>query len=272
MNDKNGKTILFLSFLLSILIVVVSCTGIFTPDFYVRETFNWQVQSVGQDMVDLIIVVPALIISAILAYRGNYIAGLLWAGVIVYTIYTFIIYSFSVHFNRLFVIYCLTLGLSFYSLAWFIYSQIKKRLIITIDKHAVAKVTGIFFLVVSLLFYLLWLSEVVPAMINDTLPKGLTESGLVTNPVHVIDLSIFLPGIFITGVLVLKRKPAGFLFAIIILAFFILMNITIGWLAFTMREKGLESNLSVTMIMAALSLISLVFLTWNIKNIKIKIA
>ena len=68
MNDKNGKTILFFSIPLSLLIAVASCTGIFTPYFYIKETFNCQVQSVGQDMVDLLIVVPALIGTAILVY------------------------------------------------------------------------------------------------------------------------------------------------------------------------------------------------------------
>jgi hypothetical protein len=271
MDSKAGKVILSLSIPLSILIAVASCIGISTPDVYARETFNWQVQSVGQDRIDLFLVVPALVITAVLAYRKNHVAGLLWSGVLVYILYTFIIYSFSVHFNRLFVIYCFTLGLSFYSLAWFIYSQGKTPFINEINRSIVAKATGIFFLILSLAFYFLWLSEIVPAIIDHAIPKGLTETGLVTNPVHVIDLSVILPGILITGILLLKRKPAGLLFAIIILTFFVLMNITIGWLAFIMRQKGLVSNLFVTIIMGALSLISVAFLVWNIKNIKTKI-
>lgn len=270
MDNTTGKIILSLSIPLSILIALVSCTGILTPDFYAEETFNWRIQSVGQDMIDLFLVVPTLLVTAMLAYRKKYIAGLLWAGVIVYILYTFIIYSFAVHFNRLFLIYCLTLGLSFYALAWFIYSQIKNPAIIRINKNSVIKATAIFFLILSLVFYFLWFSEIIPAITNNTLPKGLIETGLVTNPVQVIDLSVFLPGVFIAGCCILKRKPAGFFFAIIILTFFVLMNMTIGWLAFMMKLKGLESNLSITLIMAVLSLISFVFLAWNIKHIKIK--
>ncbi|OQP62895.1 hypothetical protein A3860_26665 [Niastella vici] len=270
MDNNSGKIILSLSIPLSILITLVSCISLLTPDFYVKETFNWRIQSVGQDMIDLFIVVPALIITAMLAYRKKYIADLLWAGVMLYILYTFLIYSFGVHFNRLFLIYCLTLGLSFYSLAWFIYSQIKSPVKFGINKNAVVKVTGIFFLVLSFVFYFLWLSEIIPAVINNRVPKGVTETGLVTNPVQVIDLSVFLPGIFITGFWILKRRPAGFSFAIIILTFFVLMNVTIGWLALMMKRKELESSLSVTIVMAVLSLISFVFLVWNIKHIKIR--
>jgi hypothetical protein len=270
MDAKTGKIILSLSIPLSILIVVASCIGIFTSDLYAKETVNWQVQCIGQDIIDLFLVVPALITTAVLAYRKNYVARLLWVGVIVYTLYTFTIYSFSVHFNRLFVVYCFTLGLSFYSLAWFIYFQIKSPTMSGINKSIVAKATGIFFFILSLAFYFLWVSEIVPAIVDNTVPNGLTETGLITNPVQVIDLSIFLPGIFITGILVLKGKPVGVLFTIIILTFFVLMNITIGWLAFMMKQKGLESNLSVTIMMVVLCLISFAFLVWNIKNIKIK--
>src|SRR5580765_2345453 len=156
MYNKTGRVILSLSIPLSILIVVASCIGLFTPGFYAKETTNWQVQSVGQDMI-----VPSLIITAVFAYRKTYIAILLWAGVTLYVLYTFTIYSFSVHFNRLFIIYCSTLGLSFYSFAWFIYFQVKNLCISRIKKTNPSKVTGFYFFFLSLAFYLLWLSEIV---------------------------------------------------------------------------------------------------------------
>ncbi|AEW00896.1 hypothetical protein A4D02_13130 [Niastella koreensis] len=270
MDNGSGKIILSLSILLSILIAGASSIGMSTPGFYAKETFNWQVQSVGQDMIDLFMIVPVLIITAILDYRNNYVGGLLWAGVIVYILYTFIIFSFDIHFNRLFVVYCLILGLSFYSLAWFIYRRIKSPFIIGIKKTAVTRITGIFLIVLSLSFYLLWLSKVIPGIIKNTAPKELIETGLMTNPVQVIDLSVLLPGIFITGLWILSGKPRGFLFTIIILTFLVLMNITIGWLAFMMKQKGLESSLLVAIMMAVPSLMSFVLLLWNIKQVKIK--
>jgi hypothetical protein len=271
MDTRTGKIILSLSVPLSILIVGVSATGIFYPHFYAKETLNWQVQSVGQDIIDLVVVAPVLIITGIMAYRKNNIGRLLWAGTIMYILYTFIIYCFDVHFNRLFVIYCLTLGLSFYSLAWFVFSQIKNPIVTRVNKTASAKVTAAYFFIISFVFYFLWLSEIGPAIFNDTVPRGLIETALPTNPVQVIDLAVFLPGIFIAGLLLLKGKPVGFTFAIIILSFFILMNISIGWLAYMMQAKGLTSNLVVTVIMAALSLISVALLVWNIKSLKNRI-
>src|SRR6266508_6428814 len=126
MNSNNiGKIILVLSVPLALLITAVSCIGIFTKDFYIKETFNWQAQCIGQYMVDIFVIAPALLLTAILAYKENRIAAFLWAGTILYILYTFIIYCFDIHFNQLFIIYCFILGLSFYSIFWFLYSQVK---------------------------------------------------------------------------------------------------------------------------------------------------
>jgi len=263
---NSGATILFFSVLLTVSLIAATCTGIFVTGFYAKETMNWQVQSVGQDWVNLFIVVPSLILSAFFSYRKSKIAGLLWAGVVTYIFYTFIIYCFAVHFNRLFPLYCLILGLSFYSLLWFSYSQARHPAIYVMSNNIVSRITGIYFLILSLIFYFLWLSEIIPAMIKGTVPASLHSTGLLTNPVHVLDLSILLPGIFIIGLLVLRRNRAGFPFSVIMLTFFILMDITIGWLAFLMYRRELLSNFSVTAMMTGLAVITLVLLAWNLKS------
>ena len=111
----SGKVILTSSVILSLLVIAVSLTGLLYPGFYAQETANWQAQTYGQDLIDLVLVVPTLLIAAALLFRGNKNALLVWGGAIIYLLYTFVIYCFSVHFNRLFLLYCFTLGLSFYS-------------------------------------------------------------------------------------------------------------------------------------------------------------
>jgi len=249
------------------MIIVVSCVGIFEKDFYAKETFNWRAQALGQDMVDLFLIVPALLVTAILTFKRKGIAALLWAGTVLYVIYTFMIYCFDVHFNRLFIVYCLALGLSFYSFLWFLFTQIKAPIIRGINKNSAIKITAVYFIVIPVIFYCLWLSEIIPATINDRTPKSLREMGLFTNPVHVLDLSLILPAILVNGILIFKRDTLGFALSFIILSFFILMDITIGWLAFMMKQKGVESNLSVTIVMTILTLFSLAILIWNSRNI-----
>jgi hypothetical protein len=263
-----NKIILLLSLPLSALIIIASSIGLFTPEFYSAETTNWQAQSIGQDFVDLFLVTPCLLISAILAGRSNRNAQLIWGGVLLYVTYTFMIYCFDVHFNNLFIVYCLCLGLSFYSLVYFLFTLNTERKKADFENKIVFRITGIYFIIISILFYFLWLSEIIPAILKNKIPKSVVEAGLFTNAVHVLDLSLILPAIFITGILLLKRNPLGVFLAPPLLTFFVLMDITIGTLVIIMKTKGLEAELSVTLMMIVLAVISLILLIAYFRSLK----
>ncbi|HEY3429782.1 MAG TPA: hypothetical protein VGK39_03830, partial [Cyclobacteriaceae bacterium] len=192
----------------------------------------------------------------------------IWGGVLLYLVYTFVIYSFDVHFNKLFVLYCLILGVSFYALTYFIYKQLHQKEILIIESTLTRRVIGIYFIVIAVLFYFLWLSEILPAIVSNQVPKILSDAGLPTNPVHVLDLAIVLPGIFLTGVLLIKNKALGLVFAPVALVFFVLMDITIGTLTVMMQQQGLEGSLKLTMVMGVLALFSFTLLVWYVKRIK----
>lgn len=183
-----------------------------------------------------------------------------------YLTYTFLIYCFAIHFNKLFVVYCLCLGLSFYAFALFLFAIIKEKIKISVENKTLLRFTGIYFIVIAVLFYLLWLSEIIPSILENKIPKSVTEAGLFTNAVHVIDLSVVLPAIFITGILLLKRNTLGFILTPMLLTFFVLMDITIGMLTVIMKMKGLDTELSVAVIMALLALLSLMLLIAFFRN------
>jgi hypothetical protein len=246
----------------------VSSIGLFTTDFYHLESVNWQAQSIGQDIMDLFLVTPVLLTSAILAYAGNRSAKFIWAGTLLYLVYTFVIYCFDVHFNNLFYFYCLCLGLSFYSLVYFLYSEVISSNQEINNLISTTRTIGIYFIVVSIVFNALWLSDVATAILYDTLPKGLVEVGLPTNPVHVIDLAIILPAFAVTGILLLRKKKAGFLLAPVMLIFTLLMNLTIAGLNIVMLSRGLEFNLIITIVMLGLAIFSFFLLLsyWRVKG------
>lgn len=259
-----------LSIPLATLIIMSSSVGLFSDDFYNAETVNWQAQSIGQDLVDLFLVVPALLIFSFFAYQNNSIARILWGGTLLYLIYTFMIFCFAIHFNSLFVIYCSILGLSFYSFSYFIYSQWKIGFTIDSSKTVLIKIIGTYFFVISSLFYFLWCMEIIPAVFKGNIPASLTETGLLTNPVHVIDLSVVLPGIFIAGIFLLKRNTVAMVMAPVILTFFVFMDITIGFLNMIMMQSGIQVNLTVTYIMILLALVSLILLVSYLNIIRKK--
>src|ERR1700740_3180814 len=143
-----------------------------------------------------------------------------------YFLYTYLIYCFNIHFNNLFLFYCAILGLSFYSFFYYFYITVAKP-VIEITNPTLKKITGIYLLFTSCLFYFLWLSEIVPAIETNATPKSIKEAGLFSNPVQIIDLSILLPGVLATGILLLFNRKIAFHFTPILLTFFILMDLTI---------------------------------------------
>jgi hypothetical protein len=269
--NNYDKTILILSTPLILLIIINSYFGLFVAGTYSRETFSWYIQAVGQDIVDLFIVVPILIITSILSYKRNRTALPIWSGIQVFLIYTYSIYCFAVHFNNLFLVYCGALGLSFYSFIYFIVSSLKEPTENSDFKSIPIKTTGIYLLVLAVLFYLIWLKEIVPAIALNTIPKNLIETGILTNPVHVLDLSIFLPGLIITAIFLLRKKRAGILLAPATLVFCILMAVSITILMIVMKQKGQEGDLSPVVVFCVIALISLVLFVLYLKGSKSKL-
>lgn len=253
---------LYFSLPLAALVTVASCAGLWTPNFYSQETPNWQIQSLGQDAVDLFLLVPCLLITSLLAYRKSNSAKLLWGGIVLYLVYTFLIYCFDVHFNGMFLVYCFALGLSVFASLYFLHEQVKNSAKHTFTSNASVKTIGIYFIFVAVVFYFLWLSEIIPAILHHVTPKSLSEVGLPTNAVHVIDLSVFLPAIFIVGISLLRKKTGMIFLVPVLLTFFVVMDITIGTLVVVMKMKNLTGDLSVAMIMAVFTLVSLFLLIW----------
>ena len=266
--SKRQKTIVSLSLTLVTLISFASIVAITTTGFYNKETVNWQIQALAQDYFDLLVVVPLLLIAVVFILRENKIGKWLWGGITLYLIYTFVIYCFDTHFNSLFIVYCSILGISFYSLVIFSFQEFSGTQLRDKKPLPSMKVLGIYFIATSLLFAFLWLSEDVPAVMHNRLPASVVEAGLPTNPVHVLDLAILLPGIFFTGILVLRRKRTGWVLTPLLLVFFVLMSLSIAGIICAMIFKGLESSSTVAFVMFFLAVFSTILLIWHAKKLQ----
>jgi len=255
--NNHDNIILSLSIPLVILVIIVSYIGFFGREIYSMETLNWTIQAIGQDAINLFLITPFLIM---LAYRKNTIAYYLWSGGLIYLCYTYVIYCFDIHFNNLFFLYCLILGLSFYSLIYFLYSQLKTVDSRWTNENTPAKSIGIYLIILACTFVLLWLSDIIPAILNNSVPKTLTKIGTFTNPIQTLDLSILLPGFIIISLMILKRKSLGLLLAPTALTFCILMDITIGVLSINMIMNDQDSEWSIVAVMGLLTLITIILL------------
>jgi hypothetical protein len=100
---------------IAVLVAIAAGVGFFSYDIYRDAPLN-AAQAVGQDLITLVVALPALVISAMLALRGSRRAHLVWLGVLLYLVYTYLIYALAIQFNALFLVYVALLGCSLYAL------------------------------------------------------------------------------------------------------------------------------------------------------------
>jgi hypothetical protein len=257
---KISKTALWLSVLVAILVLLASLAGLFLKSTYARETTSYALQGVGQDIENIVAAVT-LLITVYVVSKGSVKAFLVWMGVLLALLYSYVIYAFAVHFNSLFLVYVAILGLSFYALIGSLIHLHLDSLQPYFAANTKARPVSVFLLVIAILFYLQWLSEDIPALVTGKIPQSLVENGLLTNPVHVLDMGLLLPAMIITAILLWRRKLLGYLLAIPLLVFSILTGIGILAIFFVMSSKGMPTSLVVELLFAVIVLVSLV-LSW----------
>jgi hypothetical protein len=252
--------------LAGLLIAASSLAGILCSTLYAGANANWATQTIVQDYFDLTVLVPVLLITGFLLQRRNPLVKILWTGAMVYTLYTFVIYCFSVRFNAMFPAYCLVLGLAFYSLLLFFTGNHHITDGSVVRRNGWHRFSAIFLLVFSVLFYLLWTSEVGKALAAGDIPASLKEAGLYSNPVHVLDLSIVLPGMFITGLLLLRKHTIACFMAPAVLFFSSLMALTIASITIVLFILKLTDSYIIGIVFVLISLLNLLMVYFTTKQ------
>lgn len=209
------------------LVALVSVTGLAVPDLY-RGPDAWTLQAVAQDAADLVQVVPLLVGSALLAARGSRRAWLVWLGALSYLVYTFLIYAFAVEHNRLFLAYVAVLGLSVWALIGGLAATDMRAIASRFRPDAPLRPVALLLGGPGALFYLLWLAEEVPAALSGTIPAGVVDNGVATNPVHVVDLAMMLPAMIAVGAWLWRREARGYALAPVLLVNMLCQNAAIA--------------------------------------------
>lgn len=269
MDKKLSDKLVVASVVIAVLVVIASLLGLFYPEIYAQETDNWRMQAQGQDIGNLLAVI-VLLASAYGLHRQSFKAYLVWIGVLFYLLYAYIVYAVAVHFGSLFLVYAAVLGVVFYSLLYaFISNTIPKET--GIYAKARARTAASYVLIgTGVLFALLWLSEIIPALIAGNPPASLVEAGLIVNPIHAIDLSVVLPGMIITGILAKRGNYNGLFFVVPWLVFTALMGASIVAAMFIILVASTTTNVVVpTLMVTVVVLLSIVALYYFMAKIRL---
>jgi hypothetical protein len=257
---------LWLTFPITVLLMIAAGGGVFIEGLY-RNNPYYTVQAVGQDFISLIVVLPTLIITAFLANRGSLRARLVWLGALIYLVYTYLIAAFDNSFNSLFLVYVALLGCSLYALigglATTDMAGVKAGFAERTPIHAVS----IYLAVLAVLFYVLWLSEIIPALEAGEIPQSIQNNGTPTNAVHVLDMAWILPAFGITAASLWRKKAFGYTLAGALLSYGVLLILAILSMVAVMVREGQPVVIPQVVIFGVLLAISLGMLVGYMKGL-----
>lgn len=200
----NGKLTVY--FILSGIIVVLTAAAalisLFNPTIYYPE--DELVQSLWtNDVVNLVIGVPILLISMWLTARGKLAGLLFWPGALFYPIYNYTAYLFAMPHTALFSVYLTLVALSVYALI---------GLVAGIDKQSVAwllkgRVPEKFAGGIAAAFGAIFIIRVFVVSGGAIMDQG--EIGIVDLATMIADFLIS-PAMIIGGILLWREQPLGY--------------------------------------------------------------
>ncbi|WP_202915891.1 hypothetical protein [Pontibacter pamirensis] len=236
---KTVKTITVLVLLIALLALVATATGIFSdggPGVYEYTSVRGQKitiygkglyqhmsaevapQGIAQDVVTLAVGIPLLLISLLLFRKGSLRGMFLLCGTLGYFLVTYLFYTVMGMYNVLFLAYVMLLASSFFAFLLSLRAFQTDTVRASFADNAPVKFAGGFLMFSAIAIGALWLSIVVPPLFDGTVIPIQVEH-YTTLVVQGLDLGILLPAAFVVGLLLVKKKAAGYLLAPVYLIF-----------------------------------------------------
>ncbi|MDB4896572.1 MAG: hypothetical protein JWN15_2834 [Firmicutes bacterium] len=264
-SSKTQGVAVVLTGMIILLGIVSSLGGLFIPGLY-RDTPYLVAQAKGQDLVTLLIAVPALAVTLFYVRRGSARANLAWIGLLGYMLYTYTTYAFGSAFNEFFLIYVALFSLSIFTLvaavggidpaAW------QKRFDAATPRRAVAA----FLILSGFVLSALWLPDIIRFLMTGKLPASLVLAGIPTNFVYVMDLGLVVPLAFLSGISLWRRLPWGFILAGVMLTKLATMGLALLSMVWLMSRGGQPLEIGPAVFAAVVTVGSLGLGAWFFRH------
>ena len=161
-------------------------------------------QGTAQDVVGLLVVAPVLAALTWSARHSSSTAAELWRGCCLFVAYNATIYSFAVSFGPLFPVWVAALGLSVYAVVLGAAPATRR----SGPGPSAPPWAGVLVVTVGVIFSAAWLGQLAVDLARGGPSESAAALGLPTNPVHVLDLALLVPGAVAVGLRSLRRTAA----------------------------------------------------------------
>jgi hypothetical protein len=238
-----------LAVIATLLAAAAALAGLAVSDLYV-DAPNWIQQARGTDLATLFLAIPVLVVGLWSSARGSSAGGLAVVAGLLYLVYNYAIFAFSVALNPLTAVHIAIFGLSLWSLVLAGRETVDRTdgVVDRLNRRA----SGGLLIGVGAMFGLLWLGQIASVATTGLLPPDLIKAGISSNPVYALDLAFFLPLCALAGIgLVRRNRAAAFAFPMLIWVALMGAGVVGGFLL--MAAAGDEIAIPVVAVISALS-------------------
>lgn len=201
-----------------VLAVVLTLSGLFQAGFYTSSA-ELVTRTRSEDIAILVFAVPVLAYGLWATRRGSTRGRLVWLGGLAFMTYVWTSRAMQLPFNDAFLAYVVLTALAGFTLVGGLLAVPPEPVSQALDGRIHHRLYGAVLAVIAAGLALLWLSDVVPAILSGTTPavvRDFGEKGLVT---LVIDLGFLVPALTVAAVWLWQRRPWGYVTAGVLLVF-----------------------------------------------------
>lgn len=182
----------------------------------------------GTALVMLTVGVPILLAAMAATYRGSTRGVFVWFGMTLYLTYNTILIVIGTPMNRFFLLYEVTLTLALAAAIVIVASIDVERLAERCSPKLPARRIASYIWAVVALNALAWLGRIVPATVDDDMPRLTDGTGTSMVSTYFQDLAIWLPLLAVGALLLWRRRPWGFLLTGGALSFWAVESFTVA--------------------------------------------
>ena len=208
---------------------------IYGKGVYGNNSVSAAMQAIPQDIVTLGIGIPLLLISLFLARKGSIKIRMILCGILGYFLITYMMYTFIAMYNRLFLVYVSLMSASLFSFILTLLTFDVEKISSYFTNKLPVRYVGGYLIFSTTMIGLLWLARVIPTLIDGSIPLEVEHGTTLT--VQAFDLAFFLPGIFLSGLLLIKKKSYGYMLAPI-------ATVTNALIMAALLSKGISMSLA----------------------------
>jgi hypothetical protein len=240
---------------------------IFGRGLYRYDTVSAAAQEQATDLVTLVVGLPLLALATGLAFRSSLRGRLLLTGTLGYFLYTYMSMSMTTAYNELFLVYVALFSLSLIAfilcLLSFDLAALPRQFSVHLPRRGIA---GVLFAAGGFLL-LAWLGRIVPPLLQGRTPP---LENMTTLVIQTMDLGLIVPLTILSGTLLLRRSPWGYLLASMAVMKFLTMGLAVSAMAINMALAGVAISLVELVVFPALTLVNLVMAGLLLRHVEVR--